>query len=90
MIKNPVVSPIVDPVQLVISSLESLIKFSSHVLQNAIINSMLINKNAILSLVVTIEGSLDELLLNRMETSPIYHFRKEVISNLHFVFRPFN
>ena len=90
MIKNPVVSPIVDPVQLVISSLESLIKFSSHVLQKAIINSILINKNAILSLVVSIDGSFDELLLYRMETSPIYHFRKEVISNLHFVFRPFN
>ena len=61
MIKNPVVNPIVDPVQLVISSLESLKKFSSHVLQKAIINSIFISKNAILSLVVSIDRLLEEL-----------------------------
>ena len=64
MIKNPVVSPIVDTVQLVISSFESLKKFSSHVLQKAIINSIFINKNAILSLVGSIDGILKKLLLN--------------------------
>ena len=76
MIKNPVVSPIVDPVQLVISSLESLKKFSSHVLQKAIISSIFINKNAILSVVVSIGSLLNVLLLNCLQNQSCLSFQK--------------
>ena len=76
MIKNPVVSPIVDPVQLVISSLESLKKFSSHVLQKAIISSIFINENAILSVVVSIGSLLNVLLLNGLQNQSCLSFQK--------------